>query len=294
MRAPRPPSSPGRCATARVVLVGDLLLRRRRRARGAEPADRRRPGRHERPGADHHRGAGALAGRGRAVRHRARRARDGRASRRSTEVRSISKYGLSVVTVVFGDDTDIYFARQLVARAHARGRGGRPRAVRHARDGPDRDRPRRGLPVRGARTRALTLMQLEEMLDWYIGPAAPHRARHRRGEQLRRRGQAVPGRARSEAPPGRRRLGRARSIERSRRRTPTPAAATSSTTASSSSSAPTGWSRASTTCARSSSARRRRASRSRSRTSATCASVRACAAARRRGTARARSWSASR
>ena len=33
---------------------------------------------------------------------------------KSTEVRSISKYGLSVVTIVFHDDTDIYFARQLV------------------------------------------------------------------------------------------------------------------------------------------------------------------------------------
>ena len=29
-------------------------------------------------------------------------------------MRSISKYGLSVVTVVFDDGTDIYFARQLV------------------------------------------------------------------------------------------------------------------------------------------------------------------------------------
>src|SRR6478735_3747283 len=30
------------------------------------------------------------------------------------EVRSISKYGLSVVTVVFDESTDIYFARQMV------------------------------------------------------------------------------------------------------------------------------------------------------------------------------------
>src|SRR5690606_36536317 len=31
-----------------------------------------------------------------------------------TTVRSISKFGLSVVTVIFEDDTDVYFARQLV------------------------------------------------------------------------------------------------------------------------------------------------------------------------------------
>jgi heavy metal efflux system protein len=31
-----------------------------------------------------------------------------------TQVRSVSKYGLSVVTVVFKDGTDIYFARQLI------------------------------------------------------------------------------------------------------------------------------------------------------------------------------------
>src|SRR6478736_3100830 len=33
---------------------------------------------------------------------------------RTTEIRSISKYGISVVTVVFKDGTDIYFARQQV------------------------------------------------------------------------------------------------------------------------------------------------------------------------------------
>ncbi|HEY8076856.1 MAG TPA: CusA/CzcA family heavy metal efflux RND transporter [Labilithrix sp.] len=34
---------------------------------------------------------------------------------KTTQVRSVSKFGLSVVTIVFRDDTDIYFARQLVS-----------------------------------------------------------------------------------------------------------------------------------------------------------------------------------
>ena len=39
-------------------------------------------------------------------------------------------------------------------------------------------------------------MQLEEVLDWSISPAAPHRAGRRRDQQLRRREPAVPGGAR--------------------------------------------------------------------------------------------------
>ena len=85
------------------------------------------------------------------------------------DVRSISKYGLSVVTVVFSDDTDIYFARQLVAE--------------RMREASDAVPSQYGKPAMGPISTALgevyqfmvrgdgySLMQLEETLDWYIGP----------------------------------------------------------------------------------------------------------------------------
>jgi len=88
---------------------------------------------------------------------------------RATEVRSISKYGLSVVTVVFRDDTDIYFARQLVSE--------------RMRDAEDAVSARYGKPAMGPITTGLgevyqftvendrlRLMQLEEILDWEIAP----------------------------------------------------------------------------------------------------------------------------
>jgi cobalt-zinc-cadmium resistance protein CzcA len=88
---------------------------------------------------------------------------------RSTEVRSVSKYGLSVVTVVFEDSTNIYFARQLVAER-----------MREAEEAvPSRyGRPEMGPISSGLgeiyqfvmRGEGHSLMELEETLDWYVAP----------------------------------------------------------------------------------------------------------------------------
>ncbi len=88
---------------------------------------------------------------------------------KATEVRSISKYGLSVVTIVFADGTDIYFARQLVNER-----------MREAQEAvPSRyGRPQMGPISSGlgeiyqfaVKNPRLTLMQLEELLDWHIAP----------------------------------------------------------------------------------------------------------------------------
>jgi heavy metal efflux system protein len=88
---------------------------------------------------------------------------------RTTEIRSISKYGLSVVTIVFRDETDIYFARQLVSERMREAGSAVPEQY--------------GRPVMGPITTGLgeiyqfvvrndrmSLMQLEELLDWQIGP----------------------------------------------------------------------------------------------------------------------------
>jgi cobalt-zinc-cadmium resistance protein CzcA len=85
------------------------------------------------------------------------------------QVRSISKYGLSVVTVVFDEGTDIYFARQMV--------------LERMRDAEDAVPAHYGRPEMGPISTALgeiyqfvvrgeghSLMELEETLDWYVGP----------------------------------------------------------------------------------------------------------------------------
>lgn len=89
---------------------------------------------------------------------------------RSIEVRSVSKYGLSVVTVVFKDGTDIYFARQLVGER-----------LRQAQDlvPSQYGKPEMGPISSGlgeiyqftVKNDRLSLMQLEELLDWQVAPA---------------------------------------------------------------------------------------------------------------------------
>jgi cobalt-zinc-cadmium resistance protein CzcA len=87
----------------------------------------------------------------------------------STEVRSISKYGVSVVTVAFKDGTDVYFARQLVNERMAEAQ----EAV-SAQYG----KPQMG-PISSAlgevyqfvlRNERLSAMELSEQLDWYLAP----------------------------------------------------------------------------------------------------------------------------
>ena len=89
---------------------------------------------------------------------------------RTTEIRSVSKYGLSVVTIVFRDDVDIYFARQLVNE--------------RMREAGERVSSRHGKPEMGpissglgevyqfvVKNDSMNLMQIEETLDWQIAPA---------------------------------------------------------------------------------------------------------------------------
>lgn len=85
------------------------------------------------------------------------------------EVRSVSKYGLSVVTVVFNDGTDIYFARQLISERMREAEEAVPSRYGKPEMGPISS----GLGeiyqfvVRGE---GHSLMALEETLDWYIAP----------------------------------------------------------------------------------------------------------------------------
>ncbi|CAN5181321.1 CusA/CzcA family heavy metal efflux RND transporter [soil metagenome] len=88
---------------------------------------------------------------------------------KTTEVRSMSKYGISVVTIAFEDGTDIYFARQLVAERMREAEDAVPREYGTPEMGPIST----GLGeiyqfvVRGE---GKSPRELKEALDWYIAP----------------------------------------------------------------------------------------------------------------------------
>ena len=65
------------------------------------------------------------------------------------EIRSISKFGVSVVTIVFKEGTDIYRARQLVGERISRAAEAIPTGLRHADARADLHGAGRGLPVPG-------------------------------------------------------------------------------------------------------------------------------------------------
>jgi len=88
---------------------------------------------------------------------------------RSTEVRSTSKYGLSVVTVVFQDGTDIYWARQLVNERMREAQDAIPQQYGQPEMGPITTGLGEVLQFT-VENDELTPMQLEELLDWYIAP----------------------------------------------------------------------------------------------------------------------------
>lgn len=89
---------------------------------------------------------------------------------KTTQIRSVSKYGLAVVTIVFEDGTNIYFARQLVNERLREAQDKIPEAY---------GKPEMGPISSGlgeifqftVKNDALSLMQLEELLDWQISPA---------------------------------------------------------------------------------------------------------------------------
>ena len=115
------------------------------------------------------------------------------------ETRSLSRYGLSQVTVVFKDGTDIYFARQLINERLQEakeklpaGRGTGHGAHLH-RPGRDLHVDRRGRPGRREAGReALTRHGPQDPAGLGRQAAAPEPARRDRGEQHRRISQAVP------------------------------------------------------------------------------------------------------
>ncbi len=88
---------------------------------------------------------------------------------RLTEVRSISKFGLGVITVVFEDEVDIYFARQLVLERLQSARESLPPGMPEAQMGPVTTGMGE-IYQYFLESDSLNLMELRSIQDWVIKP----------------------------------------------------------------------------------------------------------------------------
>ena len=138
--------------------------------------------------------------------------------------RSLSRYGLSQVTVVFEDGTDIYFARQQVAERLQQVKSQLPAGL-EPELGPDRHRPGRDLHVHGrggSAARASPTARrgpptdLRTLQDWVVRPQLRNDARRHRGQHHRRLRAADP----HHAGPGAAGRVRLHAARRGRRRSP--------------------------------------------------------------------------
>ena len=127
------------------------------------------------------------------------------------EIRSVSRFGLSAVTIVFEEGTDLLRARQLVSERLAKHASAFRAAPGHAELGPMSS----GLgeilqfEVRADKTCApgqpdtehcYTPMELRTVLDWFVAYRAASVPWRRRGKLIRRRAQDVRGRGLPEPP----------------------------------------------------------------------------------------------
>src|SRR5262245_34048185 len=86
------------------------------------------------------------------------------------QIRSISKFGISVVTIVFHEGTDIYRARQLVGERLSRAADAIPRGYGTPTLGPIATALGEvfQFEVRASASSGMTSMELRTLLDWFI------------------------------------------------------------------------------------------------------------------------------
>ena len=113
-----------------------------------------------------------------------------------SEIRSLSRFGLSSVWIYFDEKYDIYFARRLVMERLPAARELIPKGYGSPEMTPGIDRAGRDLPVRSRRSKALPDAVA---LDPGLAGRAPAQGRARRGrsQQLRRRAQDLRSAARA-------------------------------------------------------------------------------------------------